>query len=319
MTVHVISVGLSVLDNLRDPRHALGGMAAAVSAQRPGELLQESGASHDKDKASQWLAAALAPPGDAAHNTAAAGRLAAMTQVIRPEKWPSEVSAEIGTYAGMPDARRPLPLADIAVLVCSDTPRGLLAGTWNAAVLTDADLSRIRYLPGPGDWPGPARGCVLQVRVPGLDAGDDRGFGQAMGGLGALGRNLLRSGELCGGEPFRFHLSGGFKAAIPYLIGLAEGLRSVDLSHPVEAIVQHETAGPGAAPIRLPLRRFIAEQVEQELSGYDSSGTRNGEPGAALLKGYAYEVSRNGKKCTLTAFGAGLRALFGLGEEWPGG
>ena len=140
-----------------------------------------------------------------------------------------------------------------------------------------------------------------------------------MDGLGTLGRNLLRSGELTGGEAFRFYLSGGFKAAIPYLIGLAEGLRSVDLSHPVDAFVQHETAGPGAPPIRLPLRRLIAAQVEEELAGYDSSGVRKGVPGAALLTGYAYEVSGNGKKCTLTAFGEGLRALFGVPPEGYGG
>ena len=34
----------------------------------------------------------------------------------------------------------------------------------------------------------------------------------------------FESGQLVKGEEFRFYLSGGFKAAIPYLIGLAEAV-----------------------------------------------------------------------------------------------
>jgi hypothetical protein len=165
---------------------------------------------------------------------------------------------------------------------------------------------------------------VVMARVPGMDAGDEGGFRRAMGGLGTLARDVLRSGELAKGEPFRFYLSGGFKAAIPYLIGLAEGLRSLgqqpgvmSAPHPVTAFVLHETAGKGEPPIRLPLRRLIATQVEQELSRFDVSGVRDGVPSPALLDGYAYEVE--GKQCTLTAFGEGLRALFGVGPEGSGG
>jgi hypothetical protein len=318
VTVHVISVGLSILDALSDPRRTFRDVpeqSGAVRQEEPGRLLEKAGVRGDKNKATGWLEQALAPGSD----SEAAGQLAAVVKVVRPDRWPSEISAEITTFAGMPGARRPLHIGDIAVLVCSDTPDGLLAGIWNAAVLAGADLSRIGYLTEPGGPFGAARGRVLMVRVPGLDAGDERGFRAAMAGLGMLGRNLLRSGELREGEAFRFYLSGGFKAAIPYLIGLAEGLRSVDLSHPVDAFVQHETAGPGVPPIRLPLRRFIAAQVEEELAGYDDSGVRSGVPGVALLAGYAYEVSGNGKNCTLSAFGAGLRALFGVGPDGHGG
>ena len=94
-----------------------------------------------------------------------------------------------------------------------------------------------------------------------------------------------------------------------------------DGPYPVQAFVLHETAGPKAPPIRLPLRRLVAAAVRQELTGYDQAGRRTGRPGSGLLDGYAYEVSgRPGKEtCQLTAFGEGLRVLFGVTAERPGG
>ena len=56
------------------------------------------------------------------------------------------------------------------------------------------------------------------------DAADETGFRRAMAGLGLLARRIFESGQLVKGEEFRFYLSGGFKAAIPYLIGLAEAV-----------------------------------------------------------------------------------------------
>jgi hypothetical protein len=75
----------------------------------------------------------------------------------------------------MPDARLPLPADDIAILVCSDTPGGMVAGVCNAAALTGGDLRRIRYLDSPEAAPARLRGCAVVVRVPGLDAGDADG------------------------------------------------------------------------------------------------------------------------------------------------
>lgn len=86
---------------------------------------------------------------------------------------------------------------------------------------------------------------------------------------------------------------------------------------PVEAYVLHETASQQAPPIRLPLRRLIASQVEQELSGFDRSGARTTTPSPSLLNGYAYEAAKG--RCVLTAFGEGLRALFGVSPERAGG
>jgi hypothetical protein len=88
----------------------------------------------------------------------------------------------------------------------------------------------------------------------------------------------------------------------------------VDRPYPVKAFVRHETAGPKAPSIRLPLRLLDAQAVRYELRDFDKDGHRYGKPDGALLNGYAYECVR--KRCTLTAFGEGLRELFGV---TPGG
>jgi hypothetical protein len=316
VAIQLISVGLSVMDSLCNPARWLQnepGLTDRISRERPDELLLRVGTSRNIAEANAWLAVALASP-DAGHEAA---ELSALVKAVRPDRWPPGISGELKTLARIPGAGYPLSVLDTAVLIGSDTPGGLSAGLWNAIALTCGDLSRVRYLARPDLPPGPVRGCALVVRVPGLDAGDEDGFRRAMGGLGALGRNLVRSGDLRKDEPFIFCLTGGFKATMPYLIGLAEGLRSLDSGHPVNAFILHETAAQHAPPIRLPLRRLIASQVEQELSGFDRSGIRATTPSPSLLNGYAYEAT-NGR-CVLTAFGEGLRALFGVSPERAGG
>jgi hypothetical protein len=214
----------------------------------------------------------------------------------------------------------------MAILICSDTSLGLLAGVWNALAIADGDLARVRYLPEPGSLLGAARGCVLLARIRGMDAGSSGGFRRAMGDLGLLARQLFSYGQLNAGEQFRFYLSGGYKAAIPYLIGLAEAVRSVDdeclrnlrpdgpmpdrWPYPVEAFVLHDAAKPGEPAIRLPLRMLVARAVMDELAVFDAGGTFRGPLRRDLLLGYAYEPEVDGSY-TLTPFGAGLRALFG--------
>ncbi len=340
MTVHLISVGLSMLDALADPSQKLTGkpdLIGAIDREQPFRLFEAEGIGEDRDAANKWLAGALGADGAPGHNAASAARLRELATAIRPDLWPLDMSAETATFDRVPGTSFPLRSTDIAVLICTDTPRGLLAGVWNALVLTDADLTRIRYLPEPGGQLGDIKGHAVLARVPSMDAADETGFRRAMAGLGLLARRIFESGQLVKGEEFRFYLSGGFKAAIPYLIGLAEAVRSIDKQrlrdlgvehvmpddgpYPVQAFVLHETAGPKAPPIRLPLRRLVAAAVRQELTGYDQAGRRTGRPGSGLLDGYAYEVSgRPGKEtCQLTAFGEGLRVLFGVTAERPGG
>ncbi len=87
--------------------------------------------------------------------------------------------------------------------------------------------------------------------------------------------------------------------------------------YPVRAFVLHETAGPGAPAIELPLRWLDAEWIRGELAEFNASLQRPGIPGYGLLRGYAYDVKGPAGKetCTLTPFGEGLRALFGASSE----
>lgn len=331
MTVHLISVGVSVLEALKDPYAKLGDddLAAVVDDQKPQEMLPES---MDGDAASNWLAGALAASGDPGHNAAAADRLRELSAAVRPDKWPRTVSAEVETFDRVKGTTFPLSEADIAILICSDTRRGLLAGAWNALAMADGDLTRVRYLPKPSALVSGVRGCVVLARVPGMDAGSSQGFRQAMGGLGLLARHVFRYGQLTKAEEFRFYLSGGFKAAIPYLIGLAEAVRSVDEGclrplgaahvmpdrgpYPVKAFVLHDSAGPDAQSIRLPLRMLVAAAIRAELAGF-VNGAFQGQLRRDLLYGYAYELDgdERARKYKLTPFGAGLSALFGFAPE----
>jgi hypothetical protein len=331
MTVHLISVGLSMLDALDDPGRKLAAkrdLIAGIGKQRPGCLLADEGIDDTgREAASEWMVSALTP------GTPQADRLRDVLAAVRPDQWPRGISAEIETFDRVPQGTGlPLREQDIAILVCSDTPRGLLAGMWNALKLTDGDASRVRYLPSPSTPLGAVRRNAVLVRVPGMDAGSPKGFREAMGGLGLLAGNLFGSRQLTKAEEFRFYLSGGFKAAIPYLIGLAEAVRSMDKvrlgqlgvpdlmpergPYPVRAFVLHETAGPGAPAIELPLRMLIADAVREELTGFGASRKPAGIPGYGMLNGYAYEATgRPGREvCELTAFGEGLRALFGVAD-----
>jgi hypothetical protein len=324
MTVHLISVGLSLRDAFRHPHEKFDDpdLAELIDLHKPFGLLPED---MDRDAANEWLAGALAAAGEPGHNAAEADRLRDLSAAIRPGKWPRTISAEIETLDRVDGTDFPLSPQDMAILICSDTKLGLLAGVWNALALTDGDLTRIRYLPEPGSLRSPVRGCTVLARIRGMDAGSSEGFRQAMGGLGLLAHHLFQYGKLDKAEEFRFYLSGGFKAAIPYLIGLAEAVRSVDgkclrelcpegpvpdkWPYPVEAFVLHETARPEAPAIRLPLRMLVAAAVRAELAVFGADGTFRGELQRDRLLGYAYQPE--GAGCyKLTAFGAGLRALF---------
>lgn len=348
MTVHVISVGLSVLDALREPEDKFGGKYDLIGVIRdagPCDLLRAAGIDgrdHDRDRAeaSKWVAAALSAE-DSAPRHALLDAIAA----VRLKEWPADLSAEIETFRRVQGQDGfSLSAGDKAVFICSDTSAGLLAGVWNALAIA-GDISLLSYVPdAKADSPlGEIRGRAVLVRVTGMDARNSAGFTNAMTGLGLLARRLFASGGLDKAEEFRFYLSGGYKAAIPYLVGMAEAVRSVDTRsladigaahlapksgpYPVKAYVLHEKARdtpgtPDTPPIELPLRRIVADVIRTELTGY-RDGRRTGMPVPAILDGYAYEVDHDGRdkktrELNLTPFGAGLSALFGLSREGYG-
>jgi hypothetical protein len=305
VTVHLISVGLSANEFLETPDGVddplLEDTAAAVRASAPAEW---RGA--DPEALSEWLESRFGPKrtddpwlSDAIHR-------------LRPATWPPRFSAEVDSLSRW--GASVVPRDDLVVLLATDTVPGLVAAVWNALRLAAGDPDRVRYLPGTGHRPsGDARGCAVITRVGGLDAGDERGFTEAMGGLGVLGR-LLREATPRD-EPYALHLSGGFKAAVPYLVGLAEAFRSVDPGRNVKAYVLHDTAPLSAPPISLPLRRLRADVVRAELIPFAASGRYDQKepPGGGVLDGYAYERDAAGYR--RTAFGEGLHLLFGFGPE----
>lgn len=301
MTIHLISVGKSILDFLGDPHGIVDdAQADRITAADPGDPFGGVTAIETDDRIRDCLTG---------QDPARADRLTQLSTQVTPSRWPARVSAELSTFATVGQIRTGLPPGDVAVLLTSDTSAGLNAALWNGLALTGGDLDKVRYRPDPGGTTSfaPSRGCAVICRVPGLDAGNSSGFTQAMGYLGSLGRSLLDHVHN-DGEEFAFYLSGGFKATIPYLIGLAEGVRSLTRA-PVRAWVLHDTTD---TRIELPLRRLSKPVVNRELTSFNG-GVSTVKPETNQLDGYAYE--QVGRGWELTAFGAGLRNLYGLGNE----
>ncbi len=313
MTVHVVSVGVNLLERffvdpagLGDQSDAGWAAAEAIDSRQPGALLSRL-VDRDREAASRLLTQWFGP------DVAVPAEVRQLVGAVRPDLWPPKASAELDTFDRAARSRF-VSDDDIAVLLASDTMTGMTAAVWNAIALTEGGLDRVRYLASTEESPAGTRGRVVIVRTAGLDASSPQGFRDAMGGLGVLGRGLLRT-VTRRAEPFRFYLSGGFKAAIPYLIGLAEGLRSLppdtaQLRPPgtVEAFVLHESADAKEDPIRLPLRRMPPDLVQSALDGFDARGRRTTPP-HDVFDGYLYEqVGR--REWALTAFGEGIQALF---------
>ena len=332
MTVHLISVGVSMLETMEHPdrKGLAGGLCRAFGDTSPYSTLTFGFSTTERAAASDWAASVLAAPGGPGAAPRPGGQLRDLAAALDLRRWPSRISAEVETFRAASGKGFPLSRDDIAVLICSDTPRGLLAGVWNALALTDGDFSRVTYIAEPGAAIADLRGKAVMVRVAGMDAASRDGFTKAMSGLGMLACRLLEGGGVTKDDDFRFYLSGGFKAAIPYLIGMAEAIRSLDETRledftaadlrppggmfPVKAFVMHEMTDP-PKPIELPLRRLPASAIRQELAGY-AGKIRIGKPvPPAVLEGYAYDVARDGKTCTLTPFGEGLRTLFMVSPE----
>lgn len=311
-TIYVISVGRSLWDNLstmqkfpEEIRHDPHLRSVFRDAAEKEGAVHGAGA-HAPDEAAAWLGAALNQG-----ETAEAEELRQTCEELRPERWPDSVSAEVSTLRAVrpPGTASLLGERDTVLLIASDNAAILRAGMWNALAMVRGRADRVRYLDSPSADLEEFAGRAIVARIPGLDAVNDEGFHTPMGALGTIGRGLRRIADR---ENARFHflLSGGFKAAIPYLIGLAEGLRGTSAAR-VEASVLHDS-NPERA-IRLPLRTLPAEAVRRELAGA-RDGYLPKDPEPAYLLGYAYEADAEGL-FRLTAFGAGLRALVGLPEE----
>jgi hypothetical protein len=305
--VHIISVGANLVDAMLNRSRSFGSASGPVRDHRPADLLR-SRVGDDPQAADtllrRWFDSSGRVPDE----------LVRLVQTVQAGRWPAEVSAELMTFDRAAGSRV-LPSEDLAVLLATDTVDGLTAALWNAVALVDGDLGRVRYLSEPRAGLHGPRGALV-VRVPGLVARHESHLRTAMESLGVLGRQLLA--EARDTEPFEFYLSGGFKAAIPYLIGLAEGLRSIrdNIDRVTASVLHEETDG---RVIALPLRRLPIESVQEELKGFDAAGVHPRRPATSFLEGYAYDRADNNSPWKLTAFGRGLRELFGIPPADLGG
>lgn len=310
MTVHVVSVGSNIIDAMAAPSRIPGldaDQADAIRDESPSRLLSDVAGS-DSAPASDELAACLTAGTDQNRH------LRSVVDAVGPGRWPSRISAELDTLSRTPGGRRLLAGDDVAVLLATDTVDGLTATLWNALALTGGDIERVDYLPDPGEQPpATVRGHVLAVRVPGLEPRRQDDFHRAMDGLGTLGHTLVTKVAQSADEDFHFHLSGGYKAAIPYLIGLAEGIRSLPRQGAVQAFMLHrDTTGEA---IRLPLRRMQLKMLREDLQPFRGTARKRTAPFNKALEGYAWDIAADGTHYELTPFGVGLLALIGRPEE----
>ncbi|GLU49434.1 hypothetical protein [Nocardiopsis ansamitocini] len=328
-TVHIVTVGLSLRNTLINDhspmqpwRNAPGApergaktrahVDRLIPVENPDPDIQRTLADAHRKRLKHEL------NGD----TAEAKELDADIAVLRPELFLSGASAELASLAhpGSPDTLQLPPhvragLHDVVVLIPSDTAVGTRAALWNALALTGGDRSRVDYLASPKDASEPAHGRVLIAPVPGLDLLHGGDLSRAMRHIGTLGSRLIDT--LAGpGHRYVFHLTGGYRAPLPYLIGLAEGMRSLRSRNGAEhaevasvsARMMHESRRERLIPVPLrdlpyALVKEVFREADEHPESFAARGAQNDD-----LEGYVYQ--RVNRRFELTPFGEGLRALF---------
>ncbi|MFC0438058.1 hypothetical protein [Kutzneria buriramensis] len=183
------------------------------------------------------------------------------------------------------------------LVLASDTAEGLRTATLVAHGLAEA--TPVRYTDDPGTTPfrrGLIRpGEVVLCRIPGLDFADEHGLGAATwDALGAIG-NVAAASALNPALAARWrvvlHLSGGYKALIPYLLVMAEAMNSVfhdperGGEHPpvIEAVMLQEYSEGRrlAVPVRSFQNALYAELVA--LARHARAGTLASITSGSLL------------------------------------
>jgi hypothetical protein len=265
--LHVVTVGRSILDRLDSNLPRLRSVLdpALLTPRSVGDTLCEL------TRAGEIDPTALLPDDAAADIRDASWRLTA--------EWTS-LKAYRAAPAAIPDAA--------VIYVASDTEDGLRAATLVALHDTRAgngynSVLRYQQVPDPEPLIVDHTGRVVVVRVPGLDFSSSRKEGdRTWRALGDLGRTVARTAQ-ANGWSVVLHLSGGFKAAIPYLLVMAEGIRtrlrmSDSAQTPrgltVSAVCVHESSIGSDQPylVALPVR-YLSEPVHKMLTAPDALGT----------------------------------------------
>lgn len=321
MTVHLITVGNSIRDKLAERLAGEPGVVVAGNLQDASLLGLTL---PDRDDLMRYLCSVTSPDDDeAVHRDRAVlqealARLGLLGEHGR-SGWPTTISAE-STSVKVVCGTNGVSPGDLMILLASDTVDGMLSALWNACFLTaGADPSVVDFSAGPhrsgAPWTGlDRRGRVRIQVVPQLDLSRPRQADQAMRRLAEIARAVLV--DLGHAEKVVVHLSGGYKATIPFLIGIAEGMRSVDAAGhgpaQVTAHVVHDSSIVGDDPtaVPIPLRRFDQHVLQQELMPFTDGRARRADLTHQLLFGYAYDTDGEAH-VRLTPFGHGLMALVG--------
>ncbi len=243
----------------------------------------------------------------------------------RPDLWAASFRADVGPYLGAIRAcQQPVTLSavvaglhshdprpgasDRLVLLASDTSEGVLAALLNAARLR----GRVVYHPMPLLDSTAAGHQVLDegseeplhiVRIPGLLPDSTVRFAEAMA---HVAKAMVWAARLHrrDNEELTIQLSGGYKAAIPYLVALAEYVRAA--WPPVRAWCLHEgdaNDNPAPRPVAIGLRRV---DLDADLCCLKQA--TNGElPDDQRLLGFAY--TDDGGRAVLTPVGYALNSM----------
>ena len=172
------------------------------------------------------------------------------------------------------------PCTDKVVFAVSDTPAGVLAGHLNAVAL---GLDPV-YVdePPPAAVGGSAAGCTV-LRIRSLNPTGNLVMWDA---LGDLARALVWATRIEGVDELAVNLTGGFKATIPFVIGIVEALPPTPV-HSAYCLFEGSLA-----VISLPLRA-----IGGDLGG-DLQALSEGRQPSQRYEGWAYEVSDGAWKLT---------------------
>ena len=292
-TVHVLPCGTSILRNL-----AAGVRGSPLTSVQLGAMGNWADNELLRDQpASQWSQSFDRDIGP---------HLPGLRAVQDPVRLSAE-TASLTRYAGRAGGLGP---TDLVVLLASDTPEGVLAALLVAAALRRG--IRVHAAPPPnvagdgellvgedsGDQP------VHVMRIPDLLPDSTVRFTAAMS---ALARGMLWAGQgrrRPNGAGLVVHLSGGYKATLPYLVVMCEYLKA--LQRPVQAFCLHE-GDPGSAVLPDLVEIFLRSvDLDADLAVLAQAAAGH-MPTDPRLYDFAYEEV--GGRAQLTGIGSVLSAF----------
>lgn len=223
-------------------------------------------------------------------------------KIARPQE---RGSAEIDSLYDSPPA--PAPQAgEPLVLLASDTVAGI-ASALLIAHLTGRTPHGHAGPPSHVGPPGPDQrgGTAHVVRIPGLDPTRHEDFESA---IAAVAQTLHWVSKTAADEVV-VHVTGGFKATIPYVTALAEYVPAKRNDLTVSAWCRHETASHGQ-PVFLRQPDVLA--AEEELQAVDLKH----RPRSTTLAGVGWRSDEDGR-VHLTTIGRGLMKMLGVRTATP--